>query len=430
MKIRPRGARWLGAGLLWVAASAQALVSPDRADLPALPMAVAAMSSHPLVLAAQAGVSVERANSDRLRAGPHEYAVRSDLARRRVGAAESVGAGGYMEWGLALERTVRLPGKARLDALLADQGVSAAELALGDALHETGRLLLRQWFGWLRERTQRAQWQAQVAVLGELVRTTQRRVQAGDASRLELNLAEAAVAQAEVAAAQAASREQAAAADLTQQFPLLVLPADPVLLAPVLLEGDLGRWRDMVLEENHELAFARAQTKRQQAQAERALAERRPDPLVGVRYASDRGGGERVAGVYLSVPLGSAARDAGARGALAQVDVAAQNEAAVLRKVSAEVGVAWARAMGSYQAWQAAQQAAQRLQRNAELTTRAYRLGEAPLADVLLARRTALEGELAALASQADAAESRYRLLLDAHELWPLDAVGSHGHAR
>ena len=37
------------------------------------------------------------------------------------------------------------------------------------------------------------------------------------------------------------------------------------------------------------------------------------------------------------------------------------------------------------------------------------------------ARRQALEGNLAAALARLDAAETRYRLMLDAHQLWPLD---------
>ncbi|NOT99296.1 MAG: transporter, partial [Sideroxydans sp.] len=49
---------------------------------------------------------------------------------------------------------------------------------------------------------------------------------------------------------------------------------------------------------------------------------------------------------------------------------------------------------------------------------RAYRLGESSLGDTLVARRQALEASLAEILAQLDANESRYRLLLDAHQLW------------
>jgi outer membrane protein TolC len=58
---------------------------------------------------------------------------------------------------------------------------------------------------------------------------------------------------------------------------------------------------------------------------------------------------------------------------------------------------------------------------NADLVARAYSLGESSLSDVLSARRLALESSLTATLMQLDANEARYRLLLDAHLLWPLE---------
>ena len=55
------------------------------------------------------------------------------------------------------------------------------------------------------------------------------------------------------------------------------------------------------------------------------------------------------------------------------------------------------------------------------LMARAYALGEIGLSDVLAARRLAIEARLAADTAQLDASEARYRLLLDAHQLWPLE---------
>ncbi|HEX7454893.1 MAG TPA: transporter, partial [Gallionella sp.] len=50
-----------------------------------------------------------------------------------------------------------------------------------------------------------------------------------------------------------------------------------------------------------------------------------------------------------------------------------------------------------------------------------YTLGESSLSDSLTARRFALESSLAENLTQLDANEARYRLLLDAHQLWALD---------
>ncbi len=93
----------------------------------------------------------------------------------------------------------------------------------------------------------------------------------------------------------------------------------------------------------------------------------------------------------------------------------------MVRRLSAESDALFATARAAYDSAARAEQAAAGMRRNAELTSRAYALGESNLADVLLARRLAIETELAATLARLEAAESRYRLLLDAHELWPLD---------
>jgi outer membrane protein TolC len=52
------------------------------------------------------------------------------------------------------------------------------------------------------------------------------------------------------------------------------------------------------------------------------------------------------------------------------------------------------------------------------------------LPEVLTARRQALEANLSAALARLEAAETRYRLLLDAHQLWPLDVdEEGEGHA-
>ncbi len=92
-----------------------------------------------------------------------------------------------------------------------------------------------------------------------------------------------------------------------------------------------------------------------------------------------------------------------------------------MRRLGADITNAYNNAVAAYDGWQKAKAAADGMQRNAELMTRAYSLGEMGLSEVLFARRQALEAGLAAALAQLNARESRYRLLLDSHQLWPLD---------
>jgi len=106
------------------------------------------------VRGAAAGIQVEEANRDRLEAGPHEFALRLSSQQRRDRPVDI----SYRENEIGLERAIRLPGKAARDSALGAVGIEHARFALGDALHETARLLLGRWFEWRREAAAARQW--------------------------------------------------------------------------------------------------------------------------------------------------------------------------------------------------------------------------------------------------------------------------------
>jgi outer membrane protein TolC len=403
----------LTCAILLLPALAVAAPPDDSPDLPPRAVVASVLAGHPDVLAAKSGVRYEESNRSRLEAGEHEFSVSVGSARRRTDTSRHLN-----ERDVAVERPIRQPGQARLDGELGKLGVTQAQSSLGDAMHETARGLLRAWFGWLKARAQSDDWNSQASLLRRQGEVAARRVRAGDAPRLEQTLAEASTAQAEAAAMQAELRASVAAAELTQHYPGISLPERPVLAAPTPVDQPHAYWHERVLPHNQELAAVRAEVKRRQTLIARSQAEEMPDPTVGVRHASEAGGNERVTGLYVSVPLPGRARTAATEGARAQMDMAVQKEAALLRRLSAEVAAAYAGATAAYEGWRKAQFAAQAMERNAELIARAYALGEAGLNDTLNARRLAVEGRLASATAQLDAAEARYRLMLDAHQLW------------
>jgi outer membrane protein TolC len=199
----------------------------------------------------------------------------------------------------------------------------------------------------------------------------------------------------------------------------LVEPAS--IAEPQAIAGSESEWLEAILEHNHELAAARGETQRAQVIAGRAGNDRLPDPTVGVHMARERGGEEHILGAYITVPLPGGARRAVASATLAEADVAYRREAAATQKVTAEAAALYHSATAALSTWNASRSAAERLQRAAEMTARAYQLGEGSLNDLLTARRLANEAQLAARLSQLDALELRYRLLLDAHRIWDLD---------
>ena len=62
----------------------------------------------------------------------------------------------------------------------------------------------------------------------------------------------------------------------------------------------------------------------------------------------------------------------------------------------------------------------------AQLTAKAYALGELTLTEALQARRNALEAHLGAQAARWDTQEALARVLVDAHQLWPAEEDAHH----
>lgn len=391
--------------------------------LPYLPPAdqvARVLAATPTVQAAASQVEVEEANRRRLETGPHEWNLRLGGQQRKVypgsGPDER-----FNEWNVAIERPLRLPGKGSLDAELGAAGVALAETGRGDAQHETSRNLLKAWFVWLKESASAAQWGEQLVLLEKQAKAVQRRQQLGDAARLEAIQSEAALAQALAQQAQAQVRQRIAADDLNRRFPGLVL-AEPLNIAePIPVSGTASEWMELVLEHSHELGMARGEVERARIFAGRTSRERLPDPTIGVHVSQERSGEEHILGAYISIPLPGGARRASADAALAQADAARYRETATLQKITAEAAALYHSASAAYATWQSARTAAERLGQAADMTARAYQLGEGSLTDLLAARRLANEAQLSARLLQLDAQELRYRLLLDAHQLWELD---------
>jgi outer membrane protein TolC len=322
------------------------------------------------------------------------------------------------EWYVDIQRPVRLMNKVEIDAEIGIASVARADFALGDARHEAARQLLRLWFVWQREQTTRTLWQQQIDILNQLVSMTDKRVKQGDAPKLDLNQAKAAVAQANVSWQQAELRVQLAGNDLLRQFPSVALPEHTTPQPPQPVTQNFAFWKDQVFEHNHELGMVRAQTQLQQRLAQRSRADTTPDPTIGVRVASDMGGNEKVLSMYVSVPLSFGLRSATADAMEQQAVIAADQEAFVKRRLEGDAYAAHTQAVRSYTTWQQAREAATAIRRNAELVSLAYTQGESSLSDSLTARRIALESSLVEHLAQLDANEARYRLMLDTHQLW------------
>jgi hypothetical protein len=151
----------IGASLiLALSGAAHANDLPAPADLPPLAAVEQALASQPLVKAAQAQVRGAQAELQRLRAGEYEYGLNLSTQRRSISGGPD-----HTEWGVGIERGLRLPGKAALDARIGQQGVLAAEEAIGDARHESARQLLSLWYATRQAGLEASLWRKQAELL-------------------------------------------------------------------------------------------------------------------------------------------------------------------------------------------------------------------------------------------------------------------------
>jgi outer membrane protein TolC len=392
----------------------------DYPDLPPPPEVANALDNHLMVINAASNLKLEQANQRKWNSGNYEFNLRAGSARRNVGSTgQKLG-----EWDVALERPLRLFNKAAIDQEIGAASVARADFALGDARHEAGRTLLQLWFAWQREQAQVTLWLNQIDSYQQQTVTVEKRIKAGDAAKMELNQAQVMVAQAVVSSQQAQLRAQLASNALRREFPAIRLQDDLLPGIPQPVEQNYDYWKSHILDDNHELGMAREHSHVQQLLAQRGRADQMPDPTVGARYSSEVGGSEKVAGIYVSIPLSLTQRSASADVAAQQAAIASDQHAFVQRRLESDVYSTYRQAINSYANWQKARDVAIAVGHNALLVSKAYSLGEGSLTDSLAARRSALDASLAETLAQLDANESRYRLLLDAHQLWAVDEDG------
>lgn len=385
------------------------------ADLPSNDRAMALIDADPRVVQARSALEAARHRADMLRVGPHEWTANASTQRRRYRS----GAGDATEWSIGLERAVRIGGKAALDRQLGEAQLRLAESRLGQARHEAARELLDLWLNAVAADRTRQLWSEQLGFAQTNFNAVGTRRRAGDASMLEQNAARADLAEVQRQLAGAANEDAKARAKLRARFASIPL-SDPVptLGEPVAMVPDDARWREQILAVSRELRSAHVELQQAELTAARARADRLADPTLGVHATSEAGGAERIVGLTLSIPLGGAYRTAQSREALAQVDVARAAVDRALRELESEIAESLTDARGSLERWRFAEQARTAAQENAQLTQRAYTLGEADLQGVLLARRQLLDAALGATQARVDALKARYRLLVDAHLIW------------
>ncbi len=402
--------------LICAAPLAFVLAGPVAADpgLPPVDAVTQALDEHPSVTAARARLEAACARADGLRKGPHEFTVQGSYTRRDVN-----GGAAFDEYDAQLSRPIRLPGKARLDREIGLYGTDVAENVAEDAKHEAALLLAAHWYDWLSAATQAKVDQAAVTNYEAALAAVERRRTLRDASQLDVDRADAALADARRSLAQSSGLAVLARTRLEAQFPALAVPVDaPEVPLPEIPDARLSQLGDLVVVNSHMIAAAEAETARMSAVAGRAQADRIADPTVGIRLFSEFGGLERGAGVVVSMPLGGGHRRALASEASAGASAARAQEQLARFDVSETAQADVTEARFRMATWQRARESVAAQMAALEKLRRGQQLGEIDLSDLLLGEQMVhaafrIEGE-----ARAEAMRAITKLRIDAPDLW------------
>lgn len=413
--------RWIAVLLLAAAAPAAAQGGPPLLPGPA---ALAAIDERPAVREAIALQAAAEARARALEVGPHEFTLGGTWQERDVD-----GEGSFNEWEATLARGLRWPGKARVDRELGGVEVEIAENALADARHVEARALLAAWFDWLRGEAVAERDRLRAETLQRTLVAVRRQAELGEASAMQLDLAEAEAARARAAANRSSIEAARARRALAIAYPGLAVPQEPPAIPdPMPPPRPLEDWPAVILERSHELQLAELEARRRELRAERVQRDRWPDPVLGVRVLEERDGAEEAVGLVVAMQLPGRHRAALAAEARSESEAAGARLERMRRAIDdmARQDVADARA--GMESWSQMAAASERAERYRERAERAYALGEATLGEFLLALSAATDTIHEARLARLDAHQALAQLAIDAHELWAPAGHDDHAH--
>ena len=373
------------------------------------------LEQDPGVAAARAGLEVARQEAAILDKSPYEWTARATGQQRRLDSGPR-----YNEWNIGVERTIRLPGKAAADRSIGKATVEESQARNGEALLQAARELMALWVDWLAAERARDLAANNLQSIQTSLTAVEKRARAGDASKLDVSITRAELAEHRRLDNDAKTQAAATWSRLSTRFPGLKRQIQ-ALPTPLPIGESAAFFRDRILAESDELKVVQAQVRTAQSQVERARADKFPDPTLGVYTASEIGGRERLSGVMISIPIPGGVRDARHAKAIAVVGVSRQELELKRRQLETEIASAITIARGAYDSLRIANEGAAAMRENATLMQRAYTLGEVELQALLLARRQATAAMNNVLQAQVMALKAYYGLLVDAHLIWDLE---------
>jgi outer membrane protein, heavy metal efflux system len=367
-------------------------VLPAPPPLPPPRALDAAVAASPVVHMARAGLGEAAAVAAALKVGPHEWSVRVAAQNRNVLDDRS-----YPEWDAGIERGLRWAEKKRLDLTLAETEGLLADAKVAEVERDQRIALLEAWFGCLSADHRATAADAAAVDARRFYEVVVVRHNAGDASRSDLDLATA-----DLAAAEA---EQHGAIALAESAASAVRLAglDAPCRGIEIPDPPPGRATDSHGAASPAITRARVEADKARFEAERAKADQRPDPIIGLRLGTELGGTDRLATLSVTIPIGGARRlaetaRANARARALESAVAATERQEAARRLEFSALEAAARARYGDSARDATAR-----RRAADTLVRGYELGDGDLATIALMRRDAHRAELITELSRIEA---------------------------
>ena len=393
--------------------------------LPPENLVIANLENLPEVLAAKQDLEAAKQQAKQLRYGEYEFEVGYTVTKNRSRTTPSERSKDYET---ALSRTFRFPGKYFADKKIGNSLVEYAQIAYGDALHESARLFLNLWFSWQRDYAAVDALQKQVNLYEQQYQHFQKRHKIGDVANIEVIQTQSALKQAQALLFQAQTKFNSTNEILRHKFPNI--KATPINNQNnnnnnnnqlSFFQQNLQNeqfWIDEYLKHSHEFLLSKAAVKVAQNQADRASLERLPDPTFGITYGHESNAADRVVSFSVSIPIPGRTRFAAHKEAIANAKSAEFTANATEQNIKAMAKNTFYNAKQSQNLWQIALSAEQAAQKASQMQKRAYQLGEGTLNELLNSQRLALDTILQSRTNQFDAMENYYRLLVDTHKLW------------
>ncbi|WP_326519591.1 TolC family protein [Acinetobacter sp. CAAS 2-6] len=411
-------------GILGILLSNSAFANIDYTGIEqALPKTIeveTSLKQHPFILTALSEKDYATAYHQQLKIGEHPWTFKTGMQLRRSDVGNTESSSNSYEPNIGIEKQLRLPNKVRLDRDIGERALTIADLKYGDAWHEASKELLSNWFAYLRTLTRVSRTQEHLDILQNQLNVLDKRVQAGDAARLEFMLLNNELLQLKEELVQLQTELKQSKQSLARYFQGAI-PShfSTQNIQPQPIPYRYQEWIETVLKENHELELAQKQAQQQHTLAQRQFANKIPNPTIGLGYSREQSGDENLISFSVSIPLAGSQVRAATNMAQAEARKADIEVEKIKSRLENDTKIIYSYLQDAQARISQSQQITAALASQDQMMNKAYKLGEITLNEWLLHSRQWIDGKTRLDQAKIDYAQNYALLLLNSHLLWP-----------